>query len=380
MSLTVTMNPMRGLVLILVGLLAACSQNAPTPQFHADDNPRLLSEWGQLGIVGAELRTGAGVVTYDLNTPLFTDYALKLRTIWMPEGVSADYRENDVLDFPVGTVITKTFYYASAGGPDRVSRGDGHALVTADGHLDLDAVQLIETRILVRRENGWAALPYRWNEDQTEAVLLRYGDVIPLQMIDADGSETGFNYVMPDVNQCASCHAPDSNTRIISPIGPKPRHINRDFDYPDGTRNQLDHLTAIGYLTGAPQADTAPRNADWADINASLEARARAYLDANCSHCHSPVGPADTSGLNLEPDIAHGPALGICKLPIAAGSGTGDRRHDIVPGAPDESILLFRLDNVQPDEMMPEVGRSTIHTEGVELIRAWIESLPGDCN
>ena len=59
--------------------------------------------------------------------------------------------------------------------------------------------------------------------------------------------------------------------------------------------------------------------------------------------------------------------------------GTGDRRYDIVPGAPDQSILLFRMDNVEPDQMMPEVGRSTIHTEGIALIRAWIESLPGDC-
>ncbi|WP_291845350.1 SO2930 family diheme c-type cytochrome [Maricaulis sp.] len=378
-----TMKPMRGCLLIVVGLLsgllAACSAQAPAPRFHAEENPRLLSEWGQLGIVGPQLVTGAGVVIYDLNTPLFTDYALKLRTIWMPDGSQAAYRENDVLDFPVGTVITKTFYYPRAGEFGQVGRGDGHALTTADGRLDLSAVQLIETRILVRRESGWAALPYRWNDAQSEAVLLRYGDVVPLNMIDADGSETAFNYVMPDVNQCASCHAPDSNTRILSPIGPKPRHLNRDFDYPGGTRNQLDHLSAVGFLTGAPAPDRAPRNADWADINETLEARARSYLDANCSHCHSPVGPADTSGLNLEPDIAHGPALGICKLPIAAGSGTGDRRYDIVPGAPDESIMLFRLDNVRPDQMMPEIGRSTNHVEGIELIRAWIESLPGDC-
>lgn len=365
-------------VLVLIGI-AGCSAPPPAPQYHAQDNPRLLSEWGQVAITGDTLRVGDDVVVYDLNTPLFTDYAQKLRTIWMPDGQAANYRENDTLDFPVGTVITKTFFYTRAGAEGAVSPGDGHTPLTADGHLDLSQVELIETRILVHRDAGWVALPYRWNENQSDAVLHRVGDVIPLRLIGSDGGEQPFNYIMPDVNQCASCHAPDSNTREIAPIGPKPRHLNRDFAYADGTGNQLERLASMGYLTGFPGAGTAPRNADWQDLTAPLEMRARAYLDANCSHCHSPVGPADTSGLNLEPDIAHGPALGICKLPIAAGAGTGNRRFDIVPGQPDESILLYRLDNVEPDEMMPELGRSTIHTEGVELIRAWIDSLPGGC-
>lgn len=341
--------------------------------------PGLLSEWGQLAVAGDALQVGENVVVYDLNTPLFTDYALKLRTIWMPDGRQAQYREGDTLDFPVGTVITKTFFYARAGDDGAVARGNGHAPVTPDGRLDLADVQLIETRILVHRADGWEAVPYRWNADQSDAVLHRVGDVVPLRLVDDDGSEIAFSYIMPDVNQCASCHAPDSNTRAISPIGPKPRHLNRDFAYPDGVHNQLEHLVEVGYLTGFDTPETAPRNADWLAPDAPLEARARAYLDANCSHCHSPVGPADTSGLNLEPDIAHGPALGLCKLPIAAGAGTGNRRFDIVPGEPDESILVYRMDNVEPDEMMPEIGRSTIHTEGVELIRAWIESLPGTC-
>ncbi|WP_417477341.1 SO2930 family diheme c-type cytochrome [Maricaulis sp.] len=373
------MGVLRGFLLLIAITLAACGEQDTTPQYHATDNPRLLSEWGQLGIAAGELRLGEGVVPYDLNTPLFTDYALKLRTIWMPPGTRATYREGVALDFPVGTVITKTFYYPLADTPGMVVAGDGHSLTNADGSLDLSRVQMIETRILVRREAGWSALPYRWNADQSEAVLHRYGDIVPLEMINAEGEQTTFSYVMPDANQCASCHAPDSNTRVIEPIGPKPRHINRVFDYPDGPQNQLEHLTEVGFLTGAPGPQDAPRNADWADVTAPLEARARAYLDANCSHCHSPVGPADTSGLNLEPDVPHGPAAGFCKPPVAAGSGTGDRLFDIVPGEPDQSILVFRLDTVLPDQMMPELGRSTIHREGVALIRDWIESLPGDC-
>ncbi|SDM70597.1 SO2930 family diheme c-type cytochrome [Maricaulis salignorans] len=373
------MGVLRGSLLLIAITLAACAEQGSTPQYHATDNPRLLSEWGQLGIATGELRLGEGVVPYDLNTPLFTDYALKLRTIWMPPGTQATYREGAALDFPVGTVITKTFYYPLADTPGMVAAGDGHSLTNPDGSLDLSRVQLIETRILVHRETGWAAIPYRWNSNQSDALLHRYGDIVPLQMVNADGEETAFNYVMPDTNQCGSCHIPDSNVRAIAPIGPKPRHLNRDFDYPEGSRNQLEYLTEVGFLTGAPDAAIAPRNADWEDVTAPLEARARAYLDANCSHCHSPVGPADTSGLDLEPGVPHGPAAGFCKPPVAAGSGTGDRLFDIFPGQPDQSILVFRLDTVLPDQMMPELGRSTIHSEGVALIRDWIESLPGDC-
>lgn len=34
-----------------------------------------------------------GVLPYDLNSPLFTDYAEKARFVWMPKGVAAGYDE-----------------------------------------------------------------------------------------------------------------------------------------------------------------------------------------------------------------------------------------------------------------------------------------------
>ncbi|WP_300531206.1 SO2930 family diheme c-type cytochrome [Maricaulis sp.] len=359
-------------------LLTACGQETATPRFIDSGNPALLSEWGQLEIRNGQLRPASGVVAYELTSPLFTDYAHKLRTIWMPEGSQATYREGEVLDFPVGTVITKTFYYprsSEAGVLASAYTGEAPAKVSA---LDLDTVELIETRILVRRENGWDAIPYRWESNQREAGLNRIGDIIPIQL-DHAGQRLDFNYIMPNVNQCASCHAPDSNTREIAPIGPKPRHLNRAFDHGDGPVNQLAHLVAAGMLINTPPADDTPRNADWTDMSASLNARARSYLDINCSHCHSPVGPADTSGLFLEPDTPVGPQLGLCKPPIAAGGGTGDRPYDIVPGAPELSILLYRMDSVEADVMMPEIGRSTIHAEAVALIRDWITQMDGSC-
>lgn len=359
-------------------LVSACSAETVTPRFIESGNPAQLSEWGQLQIRDGVLEPAEGVIAYDLTSPLFTDYAHKLRTIWMPEGSQAVYREGDVLDFPVGTVITKTFYYprGEEAGVLSSSYPDGEDAQPA--RLDLDRVELIETRILVRRETGWDAIPYRWDTSRGDAGLNRIGDIIPMQL-SHDGQQRAFNYIMPNVNQCASCHAPDSNTRAIAPIGPKPRHLNREFDYGSGPVNQLDHMAELGVLVDAPLPDAAPRNADWTDPAVALDARARAYLDINCSHCHSRVGPADTSGLFLEPDTPEGPQLGLCKLPIAAGGGTGDRPYDIVPGEPDLSILLYRMASVEADVMMPEIGRSTIHAEAVDLIREWIAQMDGSC-
>ena len=110
-----------------------------------------------------------------------------------------------------------------------------------------------------------------------------------------------------------------------------------------------------------------------------LDTRARAYLDANCSHCHNPVGPADTSGLHLEATAPMGPNYGICKPPIAAGTGTGGRFLDIVPGNAEASIFSYRIESDNPAEMMPELGRSLVHEEGAALIRQWIDEMEGGC-
>ena len=195
----------------------------------------------------------------------------------------------------------------------------------------------------------------------------------------ADSGSKDFVYVVPDANQCASCHAVNNTTRQIQPIGPAPRHLNRDFTYATGTQNQLAYWQNAGLVRNAPAPQASPKNALWADGSASLDARARAYLDINCAHCHNVAGPADTSGLHLEPWTPQGPALGICKLPVAAGSGTGDLRFDIHPGKPEESIFVYRMASTDPAAMMPELGRALAHQEGVTLVAEWIAGLEGAC-
>ena len=360
-------------------LLIACTQPTGPVRFFPEGRPQHLSEWRVLLRQGERLALNDRVVPYDLNTPLFSDYAHKLRTLWLPPGATARYSASATFDFPVGTIISKTFYYPHASAAPAVARTYDQSRDYRGTGLDLPNVRLIETRLLVRRKEGWVALPYVWNAAQTDADLARTGDELPVELVSADGEREAFTYVVPNENQCAGCHVTNLKARSIAPIGLKARHINRDYPYAGGNENQLAHLTRIGYLAGAPPAEHAPRNANWLDDSQPLEARARAYLDVNCGHCHNPGGPANTTALSFDTATAVDRHLGLCKPPVAAGRGTGDHLFDIVPGNPEGSILPFRMASREPGVMMPEQGRGTVHREGVALIRAWIESLPGEC-
>ena len=272
----------------------------------------------------------------------------------MPPGTSATYKNDDVFDFPVGTVITKTFAFPAADGKEK----------------------LIETRLLVRLQNEWKALPYIWNAEQTDATLELAASPVPISFTDVKGQKHEFSYGIPNANECAHCH---EQNKTLLPIGLKARNLNRDYDYADGKANQLAYLTKAGYLQGAPAPEQAPKTPVWNDpATGSLEARARAYLDNNCAHCHRDGGVAAYTAFLLEYNETNPRRLGFCKLPNSAGF-TGNRPFDIVPGNPNESILLYRMESLRAKEMMPEIGRSVIHEEGIALVREWLASLQGSC-
>lgn len=315
-----------------------------------------------------------GVVPYELNMPLFSDYALKLRAIYIPEGKSANYQENDAFDYPVGTLILKNF------------------LVPADMREPEKNQRLMETRLLIRQEAGWEQWPYTWTEDGSSAALDVAGEVIPVSFIDAAGETVEFTYLVPQKNQCAQCHelidTENDSARYITPIGPKARHLNRDVMTSDGEKNQLEFFAESGLLTGLPPLDQVDRSASEATLADSaslsttqLDESARDYLDINCAHCHNPKGlNGISSQLFLNHDNPEPFNLGICKKPGSAGTGTGGFVYDIVPGNADESILVFRVETQELGAIMPLLGRSLVHDEGVELLRAWIDGMePESC-
>jgi len=342
--------------LILVALTCAACNRQVSPHFD-EPFPRKLSEWRLFSGKISELRPNRRVIPYDLNTPLFSDYATKHRFVWMPPGTSAVYNASNTFEFPVGTIFSKTFAFsvdAGAGKPPRE--------------------RLIETRLLVHARSGWVGLPYVWNETETEATLQVAADPTVVEWTHPSGAHYTIHYTIPNTNQCKECH---NKSKVMTPLGPKARNLNRNYGYPEGEANQLVYWTKIGYLKGAPPLDQAPKAAVWDDPGSgSLDARARAYLDINCGTCHNPQGSANNTGLYLTTAESDPLRLGVCKVPVSAGQGAGDLRFGIVPGSPETSILVHRMASSAPKVMMPEIGRTVVHEEGVALIAQWVAAMP----
>jgi len=347
--------------LVLILLLAQCQTVVPTVTLAPPQKPfKQLSEYGFFTGKLRDLNPNEGVLLYDLITPLFTDYAHKSRFVWMPEGQTATVDEEGVVQFPEGTAIIKNFYYP------------------ADFSKPTAQINRIETRLLVKLNGEWEAHSYVWDEEEKDAKLTLVGDLQAVHWFDEGGLGHDIEYVVPNKNQCKSCH---NRNNKIQPIGPKVRNLNKSITYPDGTQaNQLDRWAEVGYLENAAVKDQFAAVADWDDPHSGdLSARAMAYLDVNCAHCHSSRGPAHTTGLYLEANEKEPGHLGICKTPVAAGKGSGGRKMGIAPGLPDSSIMVFRMESLDPGVMMPEIGRVSAHPEGIALIREWVASMPTGC-
>lgn len=320
--------------------------------------PKQLSAYGFFKDELKKLIPNDGVYPYDLNSALFTDYAFKARFFFIPKDSIVPYETTQALDLPIGSYYIKNFYYPADFNKPEAER------------------RIIETRILRHLKSGWEALPYIWNDAQTDAELSVAGGTLDVSWTHYDGSRKNITYLVPNKNQCKSCHW---NNETIKPIGPTVKNLNRNIQYADGTFNQLEKWVSLGYLKGLPDMQQVPKMVAYNDTSASINDRARAYLDINCAHCHRMNGPAYTSGLHLNYENNDNEHLGICKSPVAAGKGTGGLMMDIVPGKPDESILLYRMASTDAGIKMPELGRVLAHDEGVKLIAEWIKNMQGSC-
>ena len=189
---------------------------------------RRLSTYGFFDGDIAQLSPSEAVIPYQPASSLFTDYALKSRFAYLPEGEKAVIAGEE-LNLPQGTILIKNFYY-----PSDFRNPEGER-------------RIIETRLMIHEEDGWQAYPYVWNESQTDAVLKVVGDEKEVRFINQAGEEQVINYLVPNKNQCKSCH---NKNESLAPLGVQTRHLNHDYDYGSGTENQLAHWTKLGKLVG----------------------------------------------------------------------------------------------------------------------------------
>ena len=330
---------MKALLIALAafGLAIAARAAAPPAVNTAAISAGMPATLAEFGLFADPVRQvpAEGVRPYRLNTPLYSDGAEKLRFVYLPAGASLVAGEDGLLQFPVGTALVKTFAF-----------GEG------------DARRLIETRLLLHRAEGWVALPYLWNEAQTEARLAIAGARVP---VTAPGGEA-ISYRVPNKNQCKECHG--LNGAVI-PLGPKVRNLDEGW---------LKGLVAAGHLAAVPAgADLLP---EWEHREgATPEAAARGYLEVNCAHCHRPGAMASNSGLDLRWEQAGATALGIGKRPVAAGRGSGGLSFGIVPGRPEQSIMVHRMASTEGGVAMPELGKATVDRDGLKAVERWIAAM-----
>ncbi|WP_299333078.1 Ig-like domain-containing protein [uncultured Psychroserpens sp.] len=294
-----------------------------------------------------------GVLPYDINSPLFSDYAHKKRFVWMPNGTKANYASDFTpLDFPLGAVLIKNFYY--------------------DNVQPLNVTRIIETRLMYMTNDGWEFAKYVWNDEQTEATFDNSGSFTDVEWIE-NGQTNNVTYRIPSRNECFTCH---NKFGTPVPIGPKPQNLNRDIAYAEGTTNQLQKWIEVGYLENNLPTSI-ESTVQWDDESQDLHLRVRSYLDINCAHCHSEESYCEYRpmrfGFNENEDDTN---KGVCVPPDTQISGTS---HIIVPGNIDASVLRFRINSIEEQDRMPIIGRTLKHKEGVRLIEEWINSLDGEC-
>lgn len=368
------------LTTILFTLLLSCgSDDNYTPIAETDDDPMMtdddggntdvdmgvtidltavpfntLSEYGFFDGNLSNLAPNDGVLEYSLINKLFSDYSIKKRFVWMPEGVSATYDADDkLLVFPIGTIIIKNFFY--------------------DNVLPQNTRQIIETRLLINTANGWEFADYIWNEAQTEATYNLDGSNVDI-MWELNGETRTVDYRIPNLGECQTCHKTE-DTSI--PIGPKPQNLNRQFTYSDGsTANQLDKWIEEGYLQSAPANVSAL--IDWQDTSAPLKDRVRNYFEVNCAHCHIDGGHCSYRPIRLDyTSSVLDENLGICVEPDEdLGNGL---THIIRSGNIQRSTLFFRLNTTAEEVRMPLLGRTLIHEEAITLLEEFINDLDTEC-
>ncbi|MFN3196140.1 MAG: hypothetical protein ACE364_09345 [Chlorobiota bacterium] len=269
------MQKLSVLLLLFIISFLGCSENdsfserVQIPDFNFPKTvvfKQNLSEYDIFKDTPSNLIPSDGFHLLELSSVLFTDYAYKQRLVKVPEGQSISIGEENSMNFPDGTILTKTFYYYN----DERDTSLGK--------------RVLETRLLIKAKDTWNVATYIWNDEQTDAKLDLEGKDTDVTWINKKGSTVSTNYHIPNENECITCHQSNSS---MTPIGTKLRNLNRDIVRDGVSLNLLTHLQNVGVLNSIQPAE-APSIVDYNDLSESLDNRARAYIDMNCAHCHNP--------------------------------------------------------------------------------------------
>lgn len=292
----------------------------------SDPIPPLLSQTGCFDTAQPWV-AAPSLVPYEVNMPLWSDGAEKNRWMALPDQSQVTVNAEGDWDLPIGSVTAKLFKIDD---------------------------QLVETRLMVHQTDGsWAGYSYAWREDGSDAELLPSSETREI---------SGQNWAFPSRAMCMECHTELSGRSLGLTTAQLNRENAKGFD-------QLEHFAVLGILpTDQAESTVALPSLDG---SASIEEKARAYLDVNCSMCHQPDG---LGGGNLDlrwqtPVVD----MGLCGLSPERGDLGVDGALLLSPGDAAHSVLSLRMHATDVNRM-PPLGTALVDTAGVAAIDAWINS------
>lgn len=319
-----------------------------------DTFPRRLSATGCFSSL-APLRVAAGVVPYDVVSPLWSDGASKDRYIYVPNTAGVDFSSTSPWLFPEDTVLIKTFSL-----PQR----------------NAAAPKKMETRFLVKKPEGFKGYTYRWNDAGTDADLLTGALFVPATIF-ANNQDERFDYYFPSSADCQRCHNPST----AGALGFDLYHLNHDSTAGGATQNQVLTLAAQHVFRGseteigsAVSLAQLPNLVDPQDATQPLDQRARSYLHTQCSHCHNPSNAAQQGNMDLRLSASLAD-MHICDAAPTQGDLGIANAKILKPGQPAASLLWARLAPADRQKKMPPLATSRLDQAGSELLRSWISSL-----
>jgi uncharacterized repeat protein (TIGR03806 family) len=297
------------------------------------DFPALITDTGCVQ-PSNPTQVASGVIPYSIAVPFWSDGAEKERFLALPDGAQLHIDSSGDWELPPGGVTIKHFRHQG---------------------------QLFETRFFVRHQDGsYSGYTYEWNEAATQATLVPAAG--------KNRSLPGLDWTYPSRSACFACHTDAAG----GSLGLETRQVNIDGHYPTTgrTANQLLTLDSIGMLSGNT-ASLAPLPAT-SDAAAPLQDRAKAYLHANCAHCHRPGGtgrgPLDARFTTLFGDMR------LCNEPPALGDLGVPGATLLTPGDHLESVAWLRMSQ-RGDGAMPPLASEVVDVAGRDLLQQWIAGL-----
>jgi glucose/arabinose dehydrogenase/mono/diheme cytochrome c family protein len=366
------------LVVDYLGNAIAKLEPAPAPSTPAAPFPEKLSETGLFRDTPS-LTPQAALIPYEVNVPAWHDGANSKRYIALPNAERMEVMEPAGWNFPDGTALVQT--------------------------LSLGSLR-IETRVLLRQQGLWSGYSYAWNETQSDAVRVpKEGDTRLLS-----GQRP---WRFPGRQECAFCHSRAANfvLGLSTPQLNRPGRngVNQIAQWERDGWLKFNHAATeqaewtdefsrlhLGDVAKQARLDLVlpaagqrqprqespllphavvdlPRLVDPHDQSAALHDRARAYLQANCAHCHVRSGGGN-SNMQLGSNLADADMGILDATPLHGAFGIAEARL-AAPGEPGRSVLIYRP-AIRGANQMPPVGTMVPDSEGVALLSQWIGSLP----